>query len=96
MTALALLQQLRALGVALTPSPDGTLHYKAPQGTLTPALVDAMRQHKVDLHALVEEFEERASIAEYGGGLSRKNAERLAWETFWQGGRTSATATDVV
>src|SRR5215831_9861095 len=55
MTALALLQQLRALGVALTPSPDGTLHYKAPKGILTDDLRQAIRQHKTALlHVLAQ------------------------------------------
>ena len=80
MTALALLQQLHALGVVLTSSPDGTLRYRAPKGVLTPALLDVMRQHKPELHALVEEWSERAAIAEYGGGLTREAAERQAWE----------------
>ena len=79
MTALALLQQLHALGIVLTPYPDGTLRYKAPKGTLTPALVDGMRQHKAALHALVEEWSERAAIAQYCGGLSQSAAEALAW-----------------
>ena len=56
MTILTLLQQLHTLGVMLTPYPDGTVHYKAPKGVLTPALGEAMRQHK-----------ERA--ARLGGGL---------------------------
>jgi hypothetical protein len=55
MSALALLQQLHELAVALEPSLDGTLRYRAPKGVLTPPLVDAMRQHKPGLHALVEE-----------------------------------------
>ena len=80
MTALDLLQQLRDLGVVLTPYPDGTLHYKAPKDVLTPALRDDLRQHKVALHDLVEAFEERAAIAEYCGGLARADAERLAWQ----------------
>ena len=79
MTTLALLRQLRVLGVVLTPSPDGVLRYKVPKGTLTPALQEALLQHKAALHALVEEWSECASIAEYCGGLSREEAERLAW-----------------
>jgi TubC N-terminal docking domain len=79
MTATVLLQRLCALGVHLTPSPDGTLRYKAPKGVLTPTLLDAMRQHKAELHALVEEWSERAAMAEYCGGLSREEAERVGW-----------------
>ena len=80
MTALALLQQLHARGVVLTPYPDGTLRYKAPKGTLTSALLDGMRQHKAALHDLVEEWSERAAIAEHCGGLERQAAEALAWQ----------------
>lgn len=80
MTTLDLLQQLRALGVVLTPYPDGTLRYKAPKGVLTPDLLDALRQHKATLFALVEAWSERAAIVEYCGGLSREDAERLAWQ----------------
>jgi hypothetical protein len=80
MTALALLQQLQALGVVLTPSPDGTVRCRAPQGVLTPALVEVMHQHKSELHALVEEWSERAAIAASCGGLSRLAAEVLAWQ----------------
>jgi hypothetical protein len=79
MTALALLQQLRDLGIVLTPYPDRTLRYKAPEGTLTSELLDGMRRHKEELHGVVEAFEERASSAEYCGGLSRPEAEVLAW-----------------
>jgi len=79
MTALTFFQQLYSLGVVLTPYPDGTLRYKALKGTMTPELLDAMRQHKDVLHGLVEDFEERAAIAEYSGGVPRAEAERLAW-----------------
>jgi hypothetical protein len=80
MTALALLHLLHERGVILTPHPDGTLRYKAPKGTLTPELLEEMRQHKDELHALVEDWSERAAIAEYCGGLAREDAERVAWE----------------
>ena len=55
MTPRTLLQQLHALGVVLTPYPDSTLCYKAPTGTLTPALLDAIRQHKAALLALLSQ-----------------------------------------
>ena len=53
MSALALLQQLHDLRITLAPSPDGMLHCRAPQGILTPALVDGMRQHKAALLGLL-------------------------------------------
>ena len=80
MTALDLLHQLHDRGVILTPYPDGTVRCRASKGVLTPALLDGMRQHKVALHALVEEWSERAALAEYCGGLSRAEAEALAWQ----------------
>ena len=80
MTAVDLLHHLYEQGVILTPSPDGTVRCRALKGVLTPELVDAMRQHKRELHAMVEEWSERAAIAQYCGGLTRAEAERLAWE----------------
>jgi hypothetical protein len=75
----ALLQHLHALGVSLTPSPDGTMRCHVPTGLLTPALVEAMRQHKVRLHDFVEAFEERAVIAPFCSGFPRPKSEVLAW-----------------
>src|SRR5262249_39044489 len=80
MTALDLLRHLHERSVVLTPRPDGTVHCRAPKGTLTPTLVEEMRQHTAELHALVEEWSERAAIGQYCGGLSREDAERLAWQ----------------
>jgi len=79
LSPLALLHQLHTLGVVLTPYPDGMVRHKAPQGMLTPALVDAMHQHKAELHAMMETFEERAAILEYSAALPRAEAERLTW-----------------
>ncbi len=79
MTAMDLLPQLHERGVILTPYPDGTVRCRAPKGVLTPALRDDLRQHKAALHALVEEWSERAAIAETCGGLLRAEAEALAW-----------------
>jgi hypothetical protein len=59
--------------------PDGTLRYKAPKGRLTPARLDAMREHKTERHGLVEAVEERAGIMEYEAGLPRAEAEVCAW-----------------
>ena len=80
MTTLDLLQQLHKLGVILTPYPDSTMHCRTPKGVLTPDLLDEIRQHKQELHALVEEWSERVAIAEYDGGLACENAQRLAWQ----------------
>jgi hypothetical protein len=66
MTAYDLWQHLCTLGVRVTPAPDGTLHCRAKKGTLTPELVEAIRQCKPQLHALVEDLEERLMLAEDG------------------------------
>jgi hypothetical protein len=42
-------------------------------------MVDGMRQHKAELHGLVEEWSERAALVEYDGCLPRAEAESLAW-----------------
>src|SRR2546426_913081 len=79
MTALDVLHQLHALGVSMTPSPDGTVRYKAPKGVLTPALLEMMRQHKAELLDLVEAFEERARLrAPLLAWCQRCGGERLA------------------
>ncbi len=80
MTALDLLKQLHDLGIILVPYPDGTLRCRGARGVLTPALVERMREHKAELHGLVEAWSERAAIVQYCGGLTREDAERLAWE----------------
>jgi hypothetical protein len=95
MTALALLQQLHDLGVALEPYPDGTLRYRAPKGILTPDLVDRMREYKLELHGLVEACEERAAIMEYCGGVSRAEAEPLAWLDVLGGEQTKALSGNI-
>lgn len=79
MSPLALFQTLHACGVRLIPYPDGTLRYEGETDTLSPALLEQVHAHTAALHDLVEAFEERAGIAEYCGGLSREDAEQLAW-----------------
>jgi len=81
MTAVDVFQQLHEHGATLTPALDGTVRCQAPKGVLTPARVETMRELKAELHDLVEAFEERAAIAEYCGGLSRPEAEQVAWES---------------
>lgn len=97
MTTLELLTTLRRMRVVLTPTcdygdvPPGKdvsgrplvfgLHVDAPKGVLTDLLRAAIREHKAALLELVEEFEERAAIAEDCGGLPRADAEALAWHS---------------
>jgi len=80
MTAITLLQKLHNLDIILVPHPDGTLHCRAPRGVLTPELADRMREHKAELHGMVEAFEERAAMAQCEAGSPRAEAEALAWQ----------------
>ncbi len=77
--AVELLERLRALGVVLSIDGDGRLAYDAPADVLGDDLLAEMRAHRDELLGLVELIEERAAIREYDGGLSRADAERLAW-----------------
>src|SRR5260370_18565349 len=59
-------------------------------------LVDVLLRRKAELMPLLvldaderEYFEERAGIAEYDGGLSRCEAEWLAWEEVWANRRSN-------
>lgn len=97
MTTLELLTTLHTLGIVLTPTctygdvPPGAkasgrplvfgLHVDAPKGVLTDAVRAALREHKQELLDLVEEWSERAAIAEYCGGVPRADAEALAWHS---------------
>jgi hypothetical protein len=84
MTPLAVLRTLHACGLRMTPYPGGRVRCRAPQDAWTPALLDALNRHQTAVADLLETFEERAAITEHYGGLSRADAERLAWETLLQ------------
>ncbi len=72
----ALFAELRNRGVALRVVGD-RLRYR-PASAVRPGLRERMAACKVELVALVEQFEERAAIREFDGGLTRAEAERLA------------------
>ena len=76
MTLPRLLDTLRAKDIVLILNGQ-TLRYNAPKGAMTAELLQDISQHK---DALLELWEERAAIAEHCGGLSRADAERLAWQ----------------
>jgi hypothetical protein len=71
------LRLIRA-GVVLSISSEGRLSFDAPKDCLDD-LLPLMLANRDDLLALVEQFEERAAIREYDGGLDRSEAERLAF-----------------
>ncbi|WP_273000753.1 hypothetical protein [Hydrogenibacillus schlegelii] len=55
MTAAELLRELHRRGVRIT-AHEGRLRCEAPRGTITPDLVEAMRQHKAELMRLLARF----------------------------------------
>ncbi|MBP2301953.1 hypothetical protein [Azospirillum picis] len=88
MSALAVLRALRSEGGTVSLD-GGNLRLRAP-APLPPALVSAVRAEKPGLIRLLsghadaldrlDDFEERAAILEFGGHLSRSEAERKAWD----------------
>ena len=56
-------------------SEDNALRYRALRGAMTADLHAALVEHKPDI---IFDFEERAAIREYDGGLDRAEAERLS------------------
>jgi hypothetical protein len=109
MTALALLETLRASDVRLSPKGD-RLAFDAPAGVMTAELRALVANHKAEVLAVLAgdwygaalllisretdtdrraglryQFEERAGIAEYDGGMGRADAERTAYEEIARG-----------
>lgn len=87
MDARALLHQLESLGI--TVAIDAGRLLVRPASALTEAHRLALRATKLEILALLadlgdssrlEEFEERAAIMEFDGGLTRADAERAALE----------------
>ncbi len=86
MGAADILKALAADGVALRLADSGSVKVAG-----APSAIDrwlpTIREHKPDILALLrdaapfdpESWEERAGIAEFDGGLSREEAEALAW-----------------
>lgn len=82
MTAMELFTDLRQCGAVLTPLVDH-VRIDAPPGAPCPALLR-------DLLDILEGYEERAAIMEYCGGLTRAEAEALAWAWLMEEADTSA------
>ena len=74
MTRCDMLKACATAGVALRIE-GGAIRYTAPRGALTADLRAALVEHKPDI---IFEYEERAAIREFDGGLDRAEAERLA------------------
>lgn len=82
MSAAAILDDLQRHGAVVTLDAGG-VRIRAPKGSLPAALVEAAREAKPELVALLAEdarteFEERAAIMEFDGGTSRVQAEAAA------------------
>ena len=81
MSAAELFLDLGRLGIRL--EADGERLRYFPRSALTPDLLDRLKVNKAELLAAIERFEERAAIREFDAGLSRPEAERLAWNEYF-------------
>jgi hypothetical protein len=77
-TAEQLFLDLRSAGVVLSIDRDGRLSFDGPDDVLTDDRLSVMRAHRNELLEVVDWFNQRAAVAQYEGGLSRADAERLA------------------
>lgn len=81
MSAAEIVADLARRGIRL--EADGERLRYFPRSALTPDLLDRLKAHKAELLAAIERFEERAAIREFDAGLSRHDAERLAWNEYF-------------
>ena len=81
MSAAEIMVDLARRGIRLEGEGERLRYY--PRSALTPELLDRLIAHKAELLAAIERFEERAAIMEFDAGLSRPEAERLAWKECW-------------
>ena len=82
MLARKLIDELAEAGIRLS-AENGRLAFEGPREALTPARIDELRHHKVELLAALagpdlDAFEERAGIIEHDAGLPRQEAETRA------------------
>ena len=77
MDSLALLIKARAAGFQMRAEGE-RLIVRGPKRLA--ALAQELLRHKAKVLDLLEEWEERASIIQFDGGVSREEAERLAWQ----------------
>jgi len=77
MDSLALLINARAAGFQLH-AEGKRLLVRGPKRLA--ALAQELLRHKAQILDLLEAWEERASIIQCDGGVSREEAERLAWQ----------------
>lgn len=78
-----LVAECDALGIRLSLDGGDGIAIDAPQDALMPDLLERLRLHKADVLDAIERFEERAAIMEFDAGLSRPEAERLAWSEYF-------------
>ena len=93
MNPATIIQELQVDGVSLTLSPSGTIKATG-DGAAVNRWLTVIREHKAEIIDVLkvgagdtaaepfdrEAWEERAAIAEFDGGLSREDAEWLAWQ----------------
>lgn len=78
MSAAEIVADLARRGIRLEANGERLRYY--PRSALTPDLMDRLKANKAELLASIERFDERAAIMEFDAGLSRREAEWLAWK----------------
>jgi hypothetical protein len=88
MSAAEMVLEFARRGIRLEAKADRLRFY--PRSALTPDLYELLKVNKVELLALIERIEERAAIMEFDAGVSRREAEQLAWNEYSTTSLTSA------
>ena len=84
MTTSTLRDRLHRLGVRFRIDGD-RLRWRAPAGVMAETDISDLQEQKSAVLATLHDekldaYEERAAIMEYDGGMTRKEAERRAWD----------------
>jgi hypothetical protein len=83
MEAVTLLKEIKSHELDIQ-AIEGNLHV-SPSAKITDSIRQTIRQHKDALVDFIETYEERAAIMEYDAGLSREQAEILAFHDLTKG-----------
>lgn len=83
MEASILLTEIKAHGLDIQ-AIDGNLHV-GPKGRITESIRQAIRSQKTALVDFIESYGERAAIMEHSTGMTREEAEAVAFEDLTKG-----------
>lgn len=86
MAASKVIEAIRTHGLSIS-ADNGNLHVW-PKDRITPEMRATIRSMKTALLDFIDDYEERAAIMEYDGGMSRTEAEAAALECVMEKSRT--------